>query len=100
MYETNAIQLDFKFGCFDIYHSGLAPSVPFFVPVYIVKISTELEYPFSTIVHIVKADKKTRARAAITQQPYVVSMYVFLACSYYTKGAISRELLASFYSCS
>ena len=59
-----------------------------------------LNYPFSTIVHIVKADKKTRARAAITQQPYVVSLYVFLACSYYTKGAISRELLASFYSCS
>ena len=27
-------------GCFDIYHSGLARSVPFFVPVYIVKIST------------------------------------------------------------
>ena len=40
MYETNAIQLHFQCSCFDIYHSGLARSVPFFVPVYIVKIST------------------------------------------------------------
>ena len=40
MYETNAIQLHFYCGSFDIYHSGLAGSHLFFVPVYIVKIST------------------------------------------------------------
>ena len=44
MYETNAIQLHFKFGCFDIYHSGLARSALFFVTVYIVKISTVLSW--------------------------------------------------------
>ena len=40
MYETNVIQLHFLVGCFDIYHSGLARSVPLFVTAYIVKIST------------------------------------------------------------
>ena len=30
----------FYYSYFDIYHSGLAQSVPFFVPVYIVEIST------------------------------------------------------------
>ena len=40
MYETNAIQLHFYCGSFDIYHSGLAYSVLFFVPVFSVKLST------------------------------------------------------------
>ena len=40
MYETSAIQLHFFCGSFDIYHICLAQSVPFFVPDYMVKIST------------------------------------------------------------
>ena len=42
IYETNAIQLHFYGGSFDTYHSGLAWSVIFFVPVCVVKISTVL----------------------------------------------------------
>ena len=54
MYETNAIQLHFYCGSFDIYNFGLARSVLFFVPVYIVKISTVIGSDLELVIIVNK----------------------------------------------
>ena len=70
--------------CFDIYHSGLARSVPFFVTVYIIKISTVPEEEK-------KKEKKrlyTHWKGSFRRGKEVLNHIVFLLLEAWTKKSL------------